>query len=67
MPDRMAVHLPSFLNNTLVYNRMKEEFKERREEFVCKSQFLRLWNEEFPQVSIPKVDKVMINNEYNNH
>lgn len=57
MPDRMAIHLPSFLNNTLVYNRFKEDCEERREEIISQTQFLSLWKAEFPHVSIPKVDK----------
>lgn len=57
MPDRMAIHLPSFLNNTLVYNRFKEDCEERREEIISQTQFFSLWKAEFPHVSIPKVDK----------
>ena len=60
MPNRMAIHLPSFLNTTIVYNRMKEELEERGEEVVCDAQFSCLWKEEFPQVSIPKVAKQLL-------
>ena len=34
MPNRMVIHLPSFLNTLLVYNRMKEELEEREEEVI---------------------------------
>ena len=60
MPNRMAIHLPSFLNTTIIYSRMKEELEERGEEVVCDTQFSRLWKEEFPQVSIPKVTVINV-------
>ena len=55
MPDRMAIHLPSFLTNALVYSRMKEELEAKNQTVISVSHFYNLWTTEFPHVSIPKV------------
>lgn len=55
MPDRMAIHLPSFLTNVLVYNRMKEELEGRGDEVISQAHFYSLWKDEFSHVTIPKV------------
>ena len=55
MPDCMAVHLPSFLTNALVYSRMKEELEASGRQVISQSHFYNLWSKEFPHVSIPKV------------
>lgn len=55
MPDRMAVHLPSFLTNALVYSRMKDELEASGRQVISQSHFYNLWSSEFPHVSIPKV------------
>lgn len=55
MPDRMAIHLPSFLTNALVYSRMIDELEIRGDEVISKSQFYNLWTLHFPHVTIPKV------------
>lgn len=55
MPDRMAVHLPSFLTNAAVYMRMKEELEGSSRHVISQSQFYSLWSSEFSHVSIPKV------------
>lgn len=55
MPDRLAIHLPSFLTQSAVYMRMKEDFKTTNQPVVSNSQFHHLWTTEFPHVSIPKV------------
>lgn len=55
LPDRMAIHLPSFLTNSLVFNRMNEDFTARRLPVISQSHFYKLWATEFPHVTIPKV------------
>lgn len=55
MPDRMAVHLPSFLTNAAVHLRMKEELEGSGRHVISQSHFYNLWSSEFPHVSIPKV------------
>jgi hypothetical protein len=55
MPDRMALHLPSFLTNANVYSRMKEELEASGRQVISQSHFYNLWSVEFPHVSIPKV------------
>lgn len=55
MPDRMAIHLPSLLTNTLIYSRMVEDMAAHGDEAISKSQFYNLWILEFPHVTIPKV------------
>lgn len=55
MPDRLAVHLPSFLTQAAVYSRMKEEFESRGQPVVSSSHFYGLWGSDFSHVSIPKV------------
>ena len=56
MPDRMAVHLPSFLTSAQVYIRMKEDLEARGQKTICPSHFYNLWQTEFPHVTIPKVN-----------
>lgn len=55
VPDHVAVHLPSFLTNILVYTRMKEDLECSGRQVICQSHFYNLWAAEFPHVSIPKV------------
>lgn len=55
MPDRMVLHLPSFLTNALVYSRMTEELEASGRQVISQSHFYNLWTSEFPHVSIPKV------------
>ena len=55
MPDRMAVHLPSFMTNQLVYTRMREELEASGRQVISQSHFYSLWSAEFAHVSIPKV------------
>lgn len=57
MPDSLALHLPSYLDNRMLYHYMKEDFTNLGEEVVCYSQFCRLMKLEFPDVSIPKVQR----------
>jgi hypothetical protein len=55
MPDRMAVHLPSFLTNAAVHLRLKEELEASGRPVISQSHFYNIWSTEFPHVSIPKV------------
>ena len=55
MPDRMAIHLPSFLTTIDIYTRMKEELHASGRPVVCQSHFYNLWSSHFSHVSIPKV------------
>ena len=62
MPDRMAIHLPSFLTNAAVHLRMKEELESSGRHVNSQSHFYNLWSSEFPHVSIPKVCVAVIAN-----
>lgn len=55
IPDRMAIHLLSFLTHGMVYSRMREELEQSGEEVISQSHFYQLWSSEFPHVSVPKV------------
>lgn len=55
LPDRMAIHLPSFLTTNLVYRRMSEEFASKKQAIISQSHFYKLWSTEFRHVTIPKV------------
>lgn len=56
MPDRGTVHLPSSLTKQSVYNQMRDDMERDEEtEIVGRSQFFKLWDTHFNQVSIPKV------------
>lgn len=55
LPDKMAIHLPSFLTNKMIYERLISEFRAKGEDHISSSHFYKLWSEEFPHVSIPKV------------
>ena len=55
LPDRMAVHLPSFLTSSAIYERMKEDFDAGGHSLISRSHFCSLWKSEFSHVSIPKV------------
>ena len=56
LPHRMAVHLPSSLTKSGVYQRLVADMKQREKPaIVSQPQFFRLWDEHFQHVSIPKV------------
>ena len=57
LPHRMVVHLPSNLSKVGIYQRMIVDFKTRSQHrnIVSKSHFFKLWDDHFPQVTIPKV------------
>ena len=52
MPDKLAIHLPSFLTRSLVYERMKEDLGT---DTISSSHFHSLWMSDFSHVTIPKV------------
>ena len=60
MPDRMAIHLPSFLTHSNVYGRMKEDLESRNKSVISCSHFYNLWTSEFSHVTIPKVQIISI-------
>ena len=55
MPDSLAINLPSYLDYRILYGWMKQDLT--GEEMICYSQFCRIMNSDFPDVSIPKVSK----------
>ena len=56
LPHRMSVHLPSNLSKLAIYQRMTADFQKRRENIIIsQSNFFRIWDENFPEVVIPKV------------
>ena len=55
MPDTLAINLPSYLDNRIIYGYLKDEFSALGEEMICYSQFCRIMKLDFPDVSIPKV------------
>ena len=57
MPDTLAINLPSYLDNQIIYSYMKEDFAKLGEDVICYSQFCRLMKLEFPDVLIPKVKR----------
>ncbi|XP_068675637.1 uncharacterized protein [Montipora foliosa] len=56
MPDSLAINLPSYLDYRILYGWMKQDLT--GEEMICYSQFCRIMNSDFPDVSIPKVNRV---------
>ena len=60
MPDSRMVHLPHFLTKEAVYKEMHREmmaFGIPACKILSLSRFYTLWNNRFPNVSIPKVYK----------
>ena len=56
MPHRIAVHLPSSLSKSAVYQRMVAEMTGRsKDSIISLPQFFKVWDEHFRQVTIPKV------------
>ncbi|XP_068753053.1 uncharacterized protein [Montipora capricornis] len=56
MPDSLAINLPSYLDYRILYGWMKQDLT--GEEMICYSQFCRIMNSDFPDVSIPKVNRL---------
>jgi hypothetical protein len=55
MPDSIGIHLPCYLDYRILYSYMVEDLTSVEEEIISYSQFCKLMNEDFPDVSIPKV------------
>lgn len=56
MPDRGTIHLPSCFSKLSIYQRLVQEFKDRRkDQIISQSQFFEIWKTHFHHVSIPKV------------
>ena len=55
MPDTGALHLPSYLDKTIMYGYMKADLENENEDVVHYSTFCHLLREVFPHVKIPKV------------
>ena len=55
MPDSLAINLPSYLDNRIIYGYLKDDLVQRKEQPICYSQFCRIMNKDFPDVFIPKV------------
>ena len=60
MPDTLAIYLPSYLDNRIIYSYLKNDMAQQLEEPICYSQFCRLMIQDFPDVSIPKVTSDLI-------
>ena len=60
LPHRMVIHLPSNLTKVGIYKKMCQDFAHRNEptNIVSQSNFFKIWNENFPQVLIPKVSHI---------
>ena len=59
MPDSLAINLPSYLDNRIIYEYLKNDLKQRDEKVICYSQFCRIMRLDFPDVLIPKVTMKM--------
>ena len=51
MPHKQALHLPSMLTAKAIYERMQLDLVQT----VSQAQFYKLWNQHFPNVTIPAV------------
>ena len=61
MPHQMGIHLPSSLTKVSVYQRMLSELKSRgKVSIISKAHFFKLWEEQFSQVTIPKVTSCIL-------
>ena len=60
MPDSLAINLPSYLDNRIIYGYLKDDLAQRKEQPICYSQFCRIMNKDFPDVFIPKVTLTVI-------
>lgn len=51
MPDTLAINLPSYLDNRIIYGYLKDGFSPLGEKIICYSQFCCIKNFDFPDVS----------------
>ena len=56
MPHKQALHLPSMLTVKAVYERMQLDLAQT----ISQAQFYKLWNQHFPNVTIPAVSIIII-------
>ena len=56
MPDTGALHLPSFLDKSIMYGYMKNDMEDDGEDIIHYSTFCQLLRDLFPHVKIPKVN-----------
>lgn len=57
MPDTGALHLPSYLDKTIMYRYMKADLEDGNEDVVHYSTFCHLLSDVFAHVKIPKVNR----------
>ena len=55
MPDTGAMHLPSYLDKSIMYSYLKADLEDDNEEVIHYSTFCHLLADVFPHVKIPKV------------
>ena len=55
MPDQEKTHLPSCFTKGDIYKRLKAEAEEVGDKVCSESHFKRLWRDEEPNITIPKV------------
>ena len=55
MPDTGALHLPSYLDKTIMYGYMKADLEDDNEDVIHYSTFSHLLRDVLPHVKIPKV------------
>ena len=58
MPDSQMTHLPHFLSKETVYKELQEDMLAKglqHTDVISSFRFYVIWNEKFPNVSIPKV------------
>jgi hypothetical protein len=55
MPDNVRIHLPRYLDFTILYQHMVADLTSVGDEVVCYSQFCKMMKDDFKDVSIPKV------------
>ena len=64
MPDTIKIHLSCYLNYRVLYNYMVEDLKAVGDDPVCYSQFCKLMETDFKEVSIPKVPELLYFNTF---
>ena len=65
MPHLQQIHLPHFLSKKVVYDLMVQDLIDQgiaKHDIMSSSHFYAVWREEFRNCIIPKVNKVIYNN-----
>ena len=60
MPHEEKIHLPSCNTKHSIYELYKKEKEHENDDFVAESTFLRMWNERYSHIKIPKVSKFVL-------